>query len=101
MRDDCDSGSGKAALHCVKLIDCGDVGRPGYMRGQELAWAIGGCGYCARAPCRASGASFAWRRLCPLSSGAVVALSTCHLRFAHTAKSIARDVGGEASLQPG
>jgi hypothetical protein len=101
MRDGYDSGSEKAALHCVKLIDCGDVGRPGYMRGQELAWAIGSCGYCARAPCRASGASFAWRRLCPLSSGAVVALSTCHLRFAHTAKSIARDVGGEASLQPG
>jgi hypothetical protein len=31
-RDGCDSGSGRAALHCVKLIDCGDVGRPGYMR---------------------------------------------------------------------
>jgi hypothetical protein len=84
MRDGCDSGSGRAALRCVKLIDCGDAGRPGYMREQELAWAIGGC--CARAPCQASGASFAWRCLCPLSSGAVVALSTCHLRFAHAAK---------------
>ena len=89
MRDGCDSGSGRAALHCVKLIDCGDAGRPGYMREQELAWAIGGC--CARAPCQACGASFAWRRLCPLSSGAVVALSTCHLRFAHAAANLYRE----------
>ena len=89
MRDGCDSGSGRAALHCVKLIDCGDAGRPGYMREQELAWAIGGC--CARAPCQACGASFAWRRLCPWSSGAVVALSTCHLRFAHAAANLYRE----------
>jgi len=59
----CGSGSVRAALRCVKLIDCGDVGRPGYMREQEPAWAIGGC--CAQAPCRASGAGFAW--LVPLS----------------------------------
>jgi len=58
MRDGCDSGSVRVAWHCVKLIDCGDVDRPGYMREQELAWASGGC--CARAaPFRASGAGSA------------------------------------------
>lgn len=93
-RDGCDSGLERAACHCESPSDFADVARPGYMRAQEPAWAIGdGCG--ARRPCRASGVgctSYYYDVL----KGAKVARLTCHRRGD---RCITGDSSGQAEVR--